>query len=233
MTAAGTDGAPVTRPEATRAVLLHKGHGHRRHAADGALHAGIGAAGVGATALLAAQDGLSALERDVFEAVNGLPQTASRTVGRRAAGSFPAVFVTAGSPSSPGGRTGGRPGRPAAPRRGCWRRPSSRSINRAGRRRCCTTSSSHGPSATGLGFPSGHAGSGGARRGRSPRLPRRGAARVAGWVVVLLGLVALARILIERTLAARRAGRPAAGLDRRQRHELDPGHARQGLGART
>ena len=96
MTAAGADDARGGPREPTRVVLLAKRHSHRRRAGD-ALHAGIGAAGVGATALLAAQDGLSALERDVFEAVNDLPQTASPVLWVvMQAGSFPAVFVTAG-----------------------------------------------------------------------------------------------------------------------------------------
>ena len=77
-------------------MLLPRAHGHRRRRSD-AVRAGIGAAGVGATALLAARGGVSEIEREVFEAINGLPQTASPGLWVvMQAGSFPAVFVAAG-----------------------------------------------------------------------------------------------------------------------------------------
>ena len=89
MTAAGAEGTRGLPREATRAVLVPGRHGHRRHAGD-AVRAGVGAAGVGATALLASGGALPAIEREVFETVNGLPQTASpRAVGRHAGGQLP------------------------------------------------------------------------------------------------------------------------------------------------
>ena len=193
MTAAGADGAPVTRAEATRAVLLPAGRGHRRHAAD-ALRAGIGAAGVGATALLAAEGGLSALEREVFETVNGLPQTASPVLWIvMQAGSFPAVFVTAGL-----ALVARRPRLAVALAAGgtaTWllAKAVKQVVDRGRPEALLHDVVVYGPSATGLGFPSGHAAVAALiMTVAAPYLTRH--ARVAGWVVV--GLVAFTRVLI-------------------------------------
>lgn len=193
MTAAGTDGAPVAPPEATPALLLPNGRGQRRHAAD-ALHAGLGAAGVGATALLAAEGGLSAIEREVFAAINGLPQTVSPALWLvMQAGSFPAVFVTAGL-----ALVARRPRLAVALAAGgtaTWllAKVLKQVVDRGRPEALLHDVVVYGPSATGLGFPSGHAAVAALiMTVAAPYLTQR--ARVAGWIVV--GLVAFTRVLI-------------------------------------
>ena len=193
MTAAPASATPGARREPTGAVLLPRGLGHHRHAAD-ALHAGLGAAGVGATALLAAEDGLSTLEREVFEAVNGLPQTASPGLWVvMQAGSFAAVFVTAGLALA-----ARRPRLAVALAGGgtaTWllAKAVKQVVERGRPEAVLDGVVIYGPAATGLGFPSGHAAVAAAiMTVAGPYLTGR--ARIAGWVVV--GVVAFTRVLI-------------------------------------
>ena len=80
----------------------------------------------------------------------------------------------------------------------------------------------YGPSATGLGFPSGHAAVAALiMTVAAPYLTRR--AEIVGWVVV--GLVAFTRVLHRGALPAGRAGRAAPGLGGRQRDQPAAGHA--------
>ena len=174
-------------------MLLPKRYGHSRHAGD-ALHAGIGAAGVGATALLAAREGLSTLERDVFEAVNGLPQTATPGLWVvMQAGSFPAVFVAAGL-----ALVAQRPRLAVALAAGgttTWllAKAVKQVVDRGRPEALLHDVVVYGPSATGLGFPSGHAAVAALiMTVAAPYLTR--STRVVGWAVV--GLVAFTRVLI-------------------------------------
>ena len=193
MTATPSDEAPRGRKEVPRAVLLPAGGGHGRHASD-AVRAGIGAAGVGATALLAAGGGVSALEREVFDAINGLPQTASPALWVvMQAGSFPAVFVTAGL-----ALIARRPRLAIALAAGgtaTWllAKAIKQVVDRGRPEAVLHDVVVYGPAATGLGYPSGHAAVAAVLMTvASPYLTRR--AKVAGWVVV--GLVAFTRVLI-------------------------------------
>ena len=181
MTAAPASGTPGARREATRAVLLPRGHGHHRRGAD-ALHAGIGAAGVAATAVLAAEQGLSGFERDVFEAVNGLPQTATPGLWVvMQAGSLAAVFVTAGLALA-----ARRPRLALALAAGgttTWllAKVVKQLVERGRPEALLHDVVVYGPAATGLGFPSGHAAVAAAiMTVAGPYLTGR--ARVAGWV---------------------------------------------------
>jgi membrane-associated phospholipid phosphatase len=193
VTAAPGSGTPSARREATRAVLLPRGHGHHRRGAD-ALHAGIGAAGVAATAALAAEQGLSGFERDVFEAVNGLPQTATPGLWVvMQAGSLAAVFVTAGLALA-----ARRPRLALALAAGgttTWllAKVVKQLVERGRPEALLHDVVVYGPAATGLGFPSGHAAVAAAiMTVAGPYLTGR--ARVAGWVAV--GVVAFTRVLI-------------------------------------
>ena len=81
---------------AARAVLLPPADGRRRRAGD-VVGAGLGTAGLGVTALIAASAHVSTLERVAFAAVNRLPGAAAPGVWVvMQAGSFPAVFVAGG-----------------------------------------------------------------------------------------------------------------------------------------
>ena len=193
MTAAPRDGAPRVRRELTGAVLLPREHGHGRRGAD-AVRAGIGAAGVGATALLAAGGGVSAIEREVFETINGLPQTASPALWVvMQAGSFPAVFVAAGlalAARRPRLATALAAGGTAT-----WllAKAVKQVVDRGRPEAILHDVVVYGPSATGLGYPSGHAAVAALLMTvAAPYLTRR--AKVVGWVVV--GLVAFTRVLI-------------------------------------
>ncbi len=193
MTAAPASGAPGVLRKSTHAVLLPRRHGRHRRAAD-ALRAGLGAAGVGAAALLAAGDGLSAFEREVFEAVNGLPQTASPGLWVvMQAGSLAAVFVTAGFALA-----ARRPTLAVALAAGgtsTWllAKAVKQLVERGRPEAVLHGVVTYGPPATGLGFPSGHAAVAAAiMTVAGPYLTGR--ARIAGWVVV--GVVAFTRVLI-------------------------------------
>jgi len=193
VTAAPSHEAPRARREMTRAVLLPPGRGHGRRASD-AVGAGIGAAGIGATALLATGGGVSALEREVFETINGLPQTASPALWVvMQAGSFPAVFVTAGL-----ALIARRPRLAIALAAGgttTWllAKAIKQVVDRGRPEAVLHDVFVYGPTATGLGYPSGHAAVAALLiTVASPYLTGR--AKVVGWVVV--GLVAFTRVLI-------------------------------------
>jgi glycosyltransferase 2 family protein len=194
VTAAGIDGAHGLPREATRAVLVPVGHGHHRHAAD-ALRASLGAAGVGATALLATGGAVPAIEREVFETINGLPQTAASPVlwAVMQAGSLPAVFVTAGL-----ALVARRPRLAIALAAGgtsTWlvAKAIKLVVDRGRPEAELHEVVVYGPAATGLGFPSGHAAVAALiMTVAAPYLTRR--ATVAGWIVV--GVVAFTRVLI-------------------------------------
>ena len=194
MTAArGAGGTSAAVREGTRAVLLPGGHGVGRHAVD-AVRAGIGAAGVGATALLAAEGGVSAIEREVFESINGLPQTASPALWVvMQAGSFPAVFVTAGL-----ALVARRPRLALALAGGgtaTWllAKAIKQVVERGRPEAVLHDVVIYGPTATGLGYPSGHAAVAALiMTVAAPYLTPR--AKVVGWVVV--AIVAFTRVLI-------------------------------------
>jgi undecaprenyl-diphosphatase len=165
----------------------------RRHAAD-ALRAGVGAAGVGATALLATGSTVPAVEREIFETINGLPQTASPALWVvMQAGSFPAVFVSAGL-----ALVARRPRLAVALAAGgtsAWLIAKAiklivdRGRPDAGLHEVVV----YGPVATGLGFPSGHAAVAALIvTVAAPYLTRRAAA--AAWIAA--GVIAFTRVLI-------------------------------------
>ena len=175
------------------AVFLPHQAGSSRNRVD-ALRAGIGAAGLCATALLAAPDQVSDLEHAVFEAINGLPGAATPPLWVvMQAGAFPTVFVTAGlalaarrrrlaAALAVGGTT-------------TWllAKVIKQVVDRGRPQAFFHDVLSHGPPATGLGYPSGHAAVAAViMTVAAPYLT--GPARVVGWVVV--GLVAFTRVFI-------------------------------------
>ena len=137
---------------------------------------------------------MSELEREVFEAVNGLPQTATPALWVvMQAGSFPAVWVTAGL-----ALVARRPRLAVALAAGgtaTWllAKGIKQLVDRGRPEAVLHDVVVYGPSATGLGFPSGHAAVAALiMTVAAPYLTRP--AKIAGWVVV--GLVAFTRVLI-------------------------------------
>ena len=173
------------------AVLLPPGQGHSRNAGD-ALRAALGSAGLGVTALLAARDQVSVLERDVFQAINRLPETGGPALWVvMQAGSFTAVFVTAGLALVARRRrlavalvTGGT---------ATWllAKVVKQVVGRGRPEALLHDVVVYGPSANGLGFPSGHAAVAALIMTAAGRYLTR-PARVIGWVVV--ALVAFTRV---------------------------------------
>jgi undecaprenyl-diphosphatase len=165
----------------------------KRHGGD-AVRAGVGAAGVGVTAALAATGRVSTLERDVFHAVNRLPDTAAPALWVvMQSGSFPAVFVSAGLALA-----ARRPRLAVALATGgtaTWllAKGVKRVVDRGRPEALLHDVRVYGPAATGLGYPSGHAAVAAfvmtvAGPHLSPPL------RIIGWVVV--GLVAFTRVYV-------------------------------------
>jgi undecaprenyl-diphosphatase len=149
---------------------------------------------VAATGLLAAEGGVSAIERDAFHAVNHLPQTAAPALWVvMQAGSFPAVFVTAGL-----ALVARRPRLAVALAAGgtaTWllAKVVKQVVDRGRPEAVLHDVVVYGPSATGLGYPSGHAAVAALiLTVAAPYLTRP--AKVIGWVVV--GLVAFTRVYI-------------------------------------
>ncbi|MGZ4200143.1 MAG: phosphatase PAP2 family protein [Thermoleophilia bacterium] len=175
------------------AVLLPRAGGHARHAGD-AVRAGLGAAGVGATAAVASTGDVSALERDVFHAINRLPDTAAPALWVvMQAGSFPAIFVAAGLALA-----ARRPRLSVALAAGgtaTWllAKGVKQVVDRARPEALLHDVRIYGPAATGLGYPSGHAAVAAfVMTVAGPHLTRP--TRVIGWVVV--GLVAFTRVFV-------------------------------------
>jgi membrane-associated phospholipid phosphatase len=188
---------------AARRVLMPPADGRRRRAGD-VVGAGLGTAGLGVTALIAASAQVSTLEREAFAAVNRLPGAAAPGVWVvMQAGSLPAVFVAGGLALAArrprlalGIMTGGTT---------AW--ALAKVVKQAvGRERPAALLHDvivHGPVATGLGFPSGHAAVAAAiMTVASPYVTRP--ARIAGWMVV--GLVAAARAYVGAHLPLDAAG---------------------------
>jgi len=155
-------------------------------------------------ALVAAAGQAPALEREVFAAVNRLPGAAARGVWVvMQAGSLPTVFVAGGvalAARRPRLALGLVAGGTTA-----W--ALAKVVKQAvGRERPAALLHDvivHGPAATGLGFPSGHAAVAAALLTiAAPYVTRP--ARIAGWAVV--GLVAAARVYVGAHLPLDAAG---------------------------
>ena len=167
------------------AVLQPRREGRERRRGD-ALRAAAGAAGLAVTSALAATDHVSALEREAFDAVNHLPHTVAPGLWVvMQAGSFPAVFVTAGL-----ALVARRPRLAVAlatAGTATWllAKVVKRVVDRGRPEAFLHDVVVYGPAASGLGFPSGHAAVAACLMTvASPYLTRP--ARVIGWVVVVL-----------------------------------------------
>ena len=166
-------------------VLRPRREGRERRRGD-ALRAGAGAAGLAVTSMLAATDQVSALEREAFDAVNHLPHTAAPELWIvMQAGSFPAVFVTAGL-----ALVARRPRLAVAlatAGTATWllAKVVKQVVDRGRPQVFLHDVVVYGPAASGLGFPSGHAAVAACLMTvAGPYLTRP--ARVIGWVAVLL-----------------------------------------------
>jgi glycosyltransferase 2 family protein len=185
------------------AVFLPQRPGRERRRGD-ALRAGAGAAGLAVTSLLAFPDHLSTLERDAFEAVNHLPHTAAPALWVvMQAGSFPAVFVTAGL-----ALVARRPRLAVAlatAGTATWllAKVVKQVVDRGRPEVFLHDVVVYGPAATGLGFPSGHAAVAACLMTvAAPYLTRT--ARIVGWAVVLL--VTFTRMFVGAHLPLDAAG---------------------------
>jgi membrane-associated phospholipid phosphatase len=173
-------------------VLPPRQAGHERRAVH-ARQSGVGAVAVAATALAAAGH-VSPVERRAFELVNRLPDGAAPALWVvMQAGSFPAVFVTAGLTLAARRRRlaaalvlGGT---------SSWllAKAVKRVVDRGRPMVFFHDVVLYGPAASGLGFPSGHAAvSAFIMTVTAPYLTR--SARQAGWTAV--GVVAFTRVFI-------------------------------------
>ena len=175
----------------------------RRHAVDG-LRAALGGAALAATALLASTHEVSGAERSVFEAVNRLPQTVAPALWAvMQAGSLPAVFVTAGLALA-----ARRPRLAVALAGGgttTWllAKLIKQAVDRGRPEELLRDVIVYGPSATGLGFPSGHSAVAATLMTvAQPYLT--GPARIVGWIAV--ALVAFTRVHVGAHLPLDAAG---------------------------
>ena len=203
-------------------MLQPRREGRERRRSD-ALRAAAGAAGLAVTSMLAATDHVSALEREAFDAVNHLPHTVAPELWVvMQAGSFPAVFVTAGL-----ALVARRPRLAVAlatAGTATWllAKVVKQVVDRGRPETFLHDVVVYGPAASGLGFPSGHAAVAACLMTvAAPYLTRP--ARVIGWVVVGAGHVH-ARVR-RRALPAGRRGRSVPGLDGRQHHHRRRGQA--------
>jgi glycosyltransferase 2 family protein len=191
------------------AVLRPRTGVRERRRAD-ALRAAAGAAGLAATAALASPDRVSAIERDVFEALN-TPWTAGDAPlwAVTQAGSFAAVFVTAGL-----ALVARRPALATVLATGgtaTWllAKAVKVAVDRGRPAALLQDVVIHGTPATGLGFPSGHAAVAACLMTvASPYLTRP--ARVVGRSAVLV--VAFARVFVGAHLPLDAAGGLLLGL---------------------
>lgn len=175
------------------AVFLPHGPVPSRHRID-ALRAGIGGAGLCATALLAASDQVSDLERTVFEAINALPSAAAPPLWLvMQAGGFPTVFVTAGLALAARRRRLAAAVVVGGTTTWLLAKAIKQLVDRGRPSAFFHDVFAYGPPATGLGYTSGHAAVAAViMTVAAPYLTRP--ARVVGWVVV--GLVAFTRVFI-------------------------------------
>lgn len=187
--------APARRSGARllAAVLLPAPDGHRRYAGD-AVRLGLGSAGLLATGLVSAAGRPSAVESDIFAAVNGLPNAATPLLWTvMQAGGFAAVFVAGGLALA-----ARRPRLAAALLTGgsaTWLAAKGIKllVDRGRPGSLLLDVIIRGPAASGLGFPSGHAAVAAViMTVAGPYLTRP--ARIVGWVAVTL--VAFARVFI-------------------------------------
>ena len=190
------------------ALLRPRIEARGRRRAD-ALRALAGAAGLGVTAALAAPGRVSALERELFEAVNSSPSVADAPLWVvTQTGSFAAVFVTAGL-----ALVARRPRLAVALATGgtaTWllAKVVKQAVDRGRPATLLRDVVIHGAPATGLGFPSGHAAVAACLMTvADPYLTRP--ARIVGWSVVVV--VAFARVAVGAHLPLDAVGGLALG----------------------